>query len=178
MKEQNIDCMKYRKSTHLAGVDVEMITAEKGNCILTIKEAYYNTSVDVSGNNTDGYFLEFVEGVKPMVANSTNRKVIASIIKIKNKCTGAESRNIGNWKGLKIDLIFDADVKMMGKKTGGIRISPISPISTLSDKNAKLILNNSKNLKELVGNWNKLSLEEKSLPTVNALKESLKISLK
>lgn len=30
MKETGIDCMKYRKSTHLAGVDVEMIIAEKG----------------------------------------------------------------------------------------------------------------------------------------------------
>ena len=27
--ERNIDAMKYRKSTHLAGVDVEMIIAEK-----------------------------------------------------------------------------------------------------------------------------------------------------
>jgi hypothetical protein len=63
-KETNIDCMKYRKSTHLAGVDVEMMIAEKGKCILTIKEAYYNTGVDVSGNKTDGYFIEFTENVK------------------------------------------------------------------------------------------------------------------
>jgi hypothetical protein len=61
MKETNIDCMKYRKSTHLAGVDVETIIAEKGNCIVTIKECYYAKGVDVSGNKTDGYFLEFVE---------------------------------------------------------------------------------------------------------------------
>ena len=39
MKENNIDCMKYRKSTHLAGVDVETIVDDKGSCILTIKEA-------------------------------------------------------------------------------------------------------------------------------------------
>ena len=32
--ETNIDCMKYRKSTHLASVDVECI-AEKGSCELT-----------------------------------------------------------------------------------------------------------------------------------------------
>ena len=48
MKEHEIDCMKYRKSTHLAGVDVEMIIAEKGNCVLTLKEAYYATGIDVS----------------------------------------------------------------------------------------------------------------------------------
>ena len=76
--ERNIDAMKYRKSTHLAGVDVEMIIAEKGDCILTIKDSYYNTNVDVSGNNTDGYFLEFEENVKPMVVNSINRKTISN----------------------------------------------------------------------------------------------------
>lgn len=32
MKETGIDCMKCRKSTHLAGVEVEMIIAEKGKC--------------------------------------------------------------------------------------------------------------------------------------------------
>jgi hypothetical protein len=174
MKETGIDCMKYRKSTHLAGVDVEMIIAEKGSCVLTIKESYYDTGVDVSGNRTDGYFLEFVEGVKPMVANSTNRKIIASIIKIKNKCTGAESRNISNWVGLTIELVFDTSVKMMGKLTGGIRISPISPIPTISDVNAKSILDKSTSLEDLRVNWSKLTKEEQGLPTVNAFKESLK----
>ena len=79
--ERNIDAMKYRKSTHLAGVDVEMIITEKGNCILTIQDAYYNTNVDVSGNKTDGYFLEFEENVKPMVVNSVNRKTISNIMR-------------------------------------------------------------------------------------------------
>ena len=178
MKETGIDCMKYRKSTHLAGVDVEMIIADKGKCVLTIKESYYDTGVDVSGNRTDGYFLEFVEGVKPMVVNSTNRKVISQIVKIKNKCTGSESRNIGNWKGLTIQLVFDESVKMMGKLTGGIRISPISPIPTLSDVNAKAILSGSKSLLDLQANWSKLSKDEQALPSVNAMKDKLKTTLK
>tara|TARA_R110002126_G_scaffold143260_2_gene289417 strand:- start:2138 stop:2674 length:537 start_codon:yes stop_codon:yes gene_type:complete len=178
MKETGIDCMKYRKSTHLAGVDVEMIIADKGKCVLTIKESYYDTGVDVSGNRTDGYFLEFVEGVKPMVVNSTNRKVISQIVKIKNKCTGSESRNIGNWKGLTIQLVFDESVKMMGKLTGGIRISPISPIPTLSDVNAKAILSGSNSLLDLQANWSKLSKDEQALPSVNAMKDKLKTTLK
>jgi hypothetical protein len=124
MKQENIDCMKYRKSTHIAGIDVETIITEKGKCVLTIKEAYYSTGVDVSGNKTDGYFLEFVEGVKPMVANSINRKTIASIVKIQKKMTSAESRNIGNWIGVQIELSFDESVKMMGKQVGGIRVKP------------------------------------------------------
>jgi hypothetical protein len=178
MKENNIDCMKYRKSTHLAGVDVETIISEKGKCVLTIKDAYYNTNVDVSGNKTDGYFLEFAKGLKPMVVNSTNRKVISSIIKIQTKCTGVESRNIGNWVGLTIELVFDSSVKMMGKITGGIRVSPVSPIPTISDKNAKTLLNGCQTLKDLPITWDGLTREEKALPSVVALKESLKTTLK
>tara|TARA_R110000823_G_C15634697_1_gene469119 strand:- start:99 stop:611 length:513 start_codon:yes stop_codon:yes gene_type:complete len=170
--------MKYRKSTHIAGVDVDMIIAEKGKCILTIKESYYNTGVDVSGNKTDGYFLEFIEDIKPMVINSTNRKVVASIVKIKNKCSSAESRIISNWKGLSIELIFDESIKMMGKKTGGIRVSPISPIIKIDDKQAIVTLNTSKTLKDLQNNWSVLTKDEQSFPTIVALKNKLKTELK
>jgi len=89
MKELEIDSMKYRKSTHLAGIDVEAIVEEKGSCILTIKEAYYDRGVDVSGNKTDGYFIEFLEPVKAMVANSGNRKIINDIVKEKLGCSSA-----------------------------------------------------------------------------------------
>jgi len=176
--EKNIDCMKYRKSTHLAGVDVETMIDDKGKCILTIKEAYYNTNVDVSGNKTDGYFLEFVEGVKPMVLNSVNRKTIANIVKQTKGVSSVESRNIGNWLGLKIELTFDSSVKMMGKVTGGIRINPISPIPDISDVNALALLNGSTTLLELQTNWGKLTHQEQSLPTVNATKDKLKTTLK
>ena len=176
-KETNVDCMKYRKSTHLAGVDVEMIIAEKGNCILTISEAYYAKGVDVSGNKTDGYFIHFSEGVKPMVVNSGNRKTIAQIVKTKTQCTATESRNISNWIGTTIELVFDPSRKMMGKVVGGIAVNPISPIPDISDVNGLVILNESKTIDELKANWERLSKQEKELPTIMALKESLKISL-
>jgi len=119
--ETNIDCMKFRKSTHLASVDVDAIIAEKGICELTIKLAFYDRGVDVSGNKTDGYFLRFEEaGVKDMVVNSGNRKKIAGIVQQLKKCTPVESRNIGNWVGLKIGLKVDPNVKMMGQVVGGI----------------------------------------------------------
>ena len=177
MRETNIDSMKYRKHTHLAGVDVDIIVHEKGKCILTIKEAWHEKGANVSGNKTDGYFIEFVENVLPMVANSKNRDTIASIVKIRTKCTAYDSRQIINWKGLVIELVFDPSVTMMGKVTGGIRVSPISPNSKMSDKNGLAVLNKSKDLKELSDNWNGLTKEEKSLPTVTALKEQLKTKL-
>ena len=123
-KEREIDCMRYRKSTHIAGIDVETIVTELGQCVLTIKDAFYSRNVDVSGNKTDGYFLEFEESVKPMVVNSINRKTIAAVVKLQKSLTSAESRNIGNWIGVVIELSFDESVKMMGKQVGGIRVKP------------------------------------------------------
>ncbi len=177
-KETNIDCMKYRKATHLAGVDVDAIVTEKGSCIVTIKEAYYAKGVDVSGNKTDGYFLEFTEDLKPMVVNSTNRKVISNIVKTLKQCTPAESRNISNWVGLQIELYFDPNVKMMGQMMGGIRVKPQSPIPSISDVKAIELLNTSKTIAELQSNWTALSKQEQQLPTVVALKDKLKTDLK
>ena len=128
MKETNVDCMKYRKSTHVAGVDVEAIISEKGKCIVTIKEAYYSKGVDVSGNKTDGYFLEFVEDVKPMVVNSGNRKTIALLCKTEKTISSIDSRNISNWVGMRIELTFDPNVKMMGQMVGGIKVKPQSVV--------------------------------------------------
>ena len=118
--ETGIDCMKYRKSTHLAGVDVEAIIAEKGKCELTIKLAYYDIGVNVSGNKTDGYFLKFEEPVKELVVNSGNRKRIAELVRAKKQCTAVESRNIANWAGMKISLIFDPTIKFGREIVGGI----------------------------------------------------------
>jgi hypothetical protein len=122
MKEHNVDCQKYRKSTHLAGIDVETIVAEMGKCILTIKDAYYARGIDVSGNKTDAYFIDFEEDVKSMVINSINRKTITDIVKIQKSLDSASARNIGNWIGIQIELSFDSSIKMMGKVVGGIRV--------------------------------------------------------
>ena len=51
--------------------------------------------------------------------------------------TSAESRNIGNWIGVQIELSFDESVKMMGKQVGGIRVKPTQLIKekgTITDE--------------------------------------------
>ena len=131
MKEHNIDAMKYRKHTHLAGVDVSIIASEKGNCILTIKDAYYSKGVDVSGNKTDGYFLEFVEDVMDMVVNSSNRKQISQNLVLEKGLSLVDSRNIGNWIGYKIELYHDETIRMMGKIVGGIRVKGFKALPNL-----------------------------------------------
>lgn len=151
--------------------------AEKGNCILTIKEAFYDRGVDVSGNKTDGYFISFTEDVKDMVANSGNRKIINEIVKEKLGCTSAESRMLPKWKGIQIDLWFDPSVKMMGKVTGGIKVKPVVK-KVISDATAISALNMCTSLEALQIAWQILTPTEQHLPTVIALKEKLKTTLK
>jgi len=131
MKEHGIDAMKYRKHTHLAGVDVSIIASEKGKCLLTIKDAYYSKGVDVSGNRTDGYFLEFVEDVMDMVVNSSNRKQISQNLVLEKGLSLVDSRNIGNWIGYKIELYHDETIRMMGKIVGGIRVRGFKALPNL-----------------------------------------------
>lgn len=131
MKEHGIDAMKYRKHTHLAGVDVSIIASEMGKCVLTIKDAYYSRGVDVSGNKTDGYFLEFEEDVMDMVVNSSNRKQISQNLILEKGLSLVESRNIGNWIGYKIELYHDETIKMMGKIVGGIRVRGFKALPNL-----------------------------------------------
>ena len=127
-KEINIDCRKYRKSTHLAAADLDAMSIEGKPLIFTIKEAWYETKVDVSGTATDGYFCSFVEDIKDMVINSTNRKTIAGFAKL-NGHNEVDCWNIGNWGGIKIELYPLRDIKAFGKIQDGIRIKPLQPVT-------------------------------------------------
>lgn len=127
MKETNIDARKHRKSTHLAAADLDAMTVEGKPLIFTIKEAWYETQVDVSGDKTDGYFCSFVEPIKDMIINSTNRKTIAGFAK-QNGLSEIDSWNIGNWTGIRIELFALRGIKAFGKVQDGIRINPIQPV--------------------------------------------------
>lgn len=178
MKETEISCMKYRKATHLSGLDVAEIIEKSGKCVLTIKEAFYDRGVDVAGKKIDGYFIVFQEDLKPMMLNSVNRKTISKVVKITKNISLQQASMLNEWVGTRLEMYFDETVKFAGQEVGGIRIKPISPIPDISDVNALAILNTSKTLAELPSNWSKLSKDEQSLPTVFALKEKLKTTLK
>ena len=126
MIERDIDCRKHRKSTHLASPDLDAMTLEGKDLIFEILDIWYETGVNVSGNKTDGYFCKLKGVKKDWVLNSINRDVLSSFAK-KNGLKGADAYNIGNWKGLVIELYVDRNVKMMGKIVDGIRIKPIQP---------------------------------------------------
>ncbi len=126
MKEENIDCRKHRKSTHLASADLDVLILEKKSLIFTIDKVWYETGVDVSGNKTDAYFCKLKEHKKHLILNSVNRKTLSSFAKI-NGFENEEIYNIGNWKGMLVEFFVDRNVKMMGKIVDGIRIQPLQP---------------------------------------------------
>lgn len=121
------DWRKYRKSTHLASADLDAMETDNVPLIFTIKDVKYETGVDVSGTKMDGIFCHFIEPIKPLKLNSTNNKILAGFGK-KNGLIGKECHVIENWKGMKIELYVDRNVKMMGAITDGVRIKPLQPI--------------------------------------------------
>lgn len=171
-KELNIDAMKYRTHTHLAGVDVELVISEKGKCEYIIKECYYAKNVNVSGNKTNGYFIEWTDStVMPMVVNSGNRKKIAQIaLQTKQLPSMVEARNIGNWNGLTIELKFNPTITMMGKVVGGIVVAlpEFKPMERVSDVDALAKMDKCKTKEQLNEAWKTITVEERNLPTVQA----------
>lgn len=120
------DWRKYRKSTHLASADLDAMETDGLSLIFNIKDVKYETGVDVSGTKQDGIFCYFLEDVKPLKLNSTNNKILAGFAK-QDGFLGKEQHVIENWKGMKIELFVDRNVKMMGAVTDGIRVKPLRP---------------------------------------------------
>jgi hypothetical protein len=131
MKETDIDCRTVRKHTHLAGVDVEILLYTRKELIVTIKSTYKDENVEVSGSKMEkGIFCTFEEQElenKPMVVNPTKQKIIVGFL-LADGLSTQDANNIKNWIGLKVSLIYDPTIKMMGVTKGGIRISPVRPV--------------------------------------------------
>lgn len=120
------DWRKYRKSTHLASADLDAMETDKIPLVFTIKDVKFEKGVDVSGTKQDGIFCYFIEPIKPLKLNSTNNKILAGFAK-QDGLIGKECHIIENWRGMKIELFVDRNVKMRGAITDGIRIKPIRP---------------------------------------------------
>jgi hypothetical protein len=123
------DWRQYRKSTHLASADLDALETAGTKLIFTIKEVKYEENIDVSGTKMNGIFCYFMENIKPLKLNSTNNKILAGFAK-KNGLIGKECHVIENWKGMKIEMYVDRNVRMLGTITDGIRIRPLQPIVT------------------------------------------------
>lgn len=157
------------KSDHLGVIDLEELIENSKQLIFTIKEVKQELGVVVAGNKGNFNIAYFKENIKPLVLNATNANTV-------RKLAGG-SINTDNWNNVLVELYIDNSVKMKGQIVGGVRIKTQKPIINkieVTDKQAIEKLNTSKNAEELKNNWIALSKEEKELPTVLTLKDSLK----
>lgn len=159
------------KSDHLGVVDLEELIEQNKSLIFTINQVKQELTV-VAGSKGNYNIAYFKEQIKPLVLNSTNASTVRRL--------GKFGTDVDTWLNIPIELYIDSSVKMKGQIVGGVRIKQTSPIIApkISDENAMNIINASKTIDELKVNWEKLSIDEKNIPTVLAKKETLKNSLK
>lgn len=88
--------------------------AEVGKGMLvTIREVFQDNVAKEGAPEELKWCIQFDEAEKPLVLNSTNGQIIASITK---------SEDTDNWPGHKIVLYDDPNVSFGGKLVGGIRV--------------------------------------------------------
>lgn len=126
-KKTDAHYRQFRRHTHLAGVDIEVMEYEGKSLVFEIEQAYYSPDENVNGRVTECYVMRFKGIEKPMVINSKNRDTIRQLA-INTGMSSHDANIVGNWVGMKIQLYFDASVKFHSKVTGGIRVSPKIPV--------------------------------------------------
>ncbi|MEI2271872.1 hypothetical protein OHD16_06925 [Sphingobacterium sp. ML3W] len=110
---------KVYKSDHLGVPDLEDLVEEGKKLIFNIREVKQEYGVSVAGKKGDYNIAYFHEGIKPLVLNATNAKVV--------KTFSGGSSFVEDWKDILVELYIDATVKMKGETVGGVRIRPVQP---------------------------------------------------
>lgn len=106
---------KVFKSDHLGIADLEDYKEQGHNLIFTISHVRQEIGVRVAGRKMDGNIAYFVEGIKPLVLNATNSKIMKEL---------TNSSFIEDWSGVVVELYIDPNVSMKGEVVGGVRINP------------------------------------------------------
>ena len=104
---------KVFKSDHLGIADLEDFTEEGKSLCFTIKNVMQEIGTAVAGRKGNYNIAYFVEGIKPLVLNATNSKVLSKI---------AGSVFVQDWNNITVELYIERNVKMKGEVVGGIRI--------------------------------------------------------
>lgn len=137
--------------------------------ILTIKSAGVEMVTGNNGKKEEKLVIHFMEpGVKPMICNRTNAKVITKLHK---------TPYIEQWSGKKIQL-YSSRITAFGEEVDALRIRDyVQAAPTVDVSSAIDLLNASTSLDELKASFLKLSKQEQSHPEVKTLTESLKSKL-
>lgn len=119
---------KVFKSDHLGVADLEEYIEQGRKLVFTVKQVIShelidgnkNSGVVVAGKRIGANVAYFHEGIKPMVLNATNSKIMKSFATNK-------SPFVEDWNNKTIELYIDYNVKMKGQVVGGVKIRPTQP---------------------------------------------------
>jgi hypothetical protein len=125
-QQTRTDWRKFRKSTHLASADLEIMQTEGRSMIFRIKEVKREHQM-VNGVNTEGEFCQLEGVVKQFKLNTKNKKQIA-VFAVKNGIAPEDKNVIEYWSGLHIELYIDHNVRFGSDIVDGIRIKPLQPV--------------------------------------------------
>ena len=106
---------KVFKSDHLGVADLEDLAEAKSGMIFTIKQVKQENDVRVAGKKGNFNIAYFNEGIKPLVLNATNSKVMKGL---------TNSSFVEDWHDITVRLYIDPNASFGGEKTGGVRIHP------------------------------------------------------
>lgn len=109
---------KVYKSDHLGQADIEDFMESGSDLIFTISHVKQEYGVTVAGRKGNHNIAYFAEGVKPMVLNATNAKIVRGF---------SGSTFVEDWKEIRVQLYIDPSVKMKGETVGGVRIATRQP---------------------------------------------------
>lgn len=105
---------KVFKSDHLGCADLEDFIEEKITLVFTISHVKQEIGASVAGKKGNFNIAYFKEGIKPLVLNSTNAKVVKSL--------AGGSPFVEDWNNILVELFIDQSVKMKGEVVGGVRV--------------------------------------------------------
>lgn len=129
MKTSKTHYRKVFKSDHLGSADLEEMIEEGKSLVFTIEYVKQEYGAKVAGKKVDANIAYFKEGIKPMVLNATNSRII--------KKMASNSSFVEDWKNIPIELYIDHSVRMKGEVVGGVRIKE-EPPRVLSQKEIEI----------------------------------------
>lgn len=128
------------KSDHLGVADLEDFIEEKRKMVFTITHVKQEIGATVAGKKGNFNIAYFAEGIKPLVLNNTNSKVV--------KMFAGGSPFVEDWNNIAIELFIDETVKLKGELVGGVRIKNIKPSLPALTVESKAYQNAVKHIRE------------------------------
>lgn len=173
MIEENIDFRKYRNSTHLASVDLDVLEGEGKPLIFTVVKVWYDNEAIVNGRTVEGFFCKFLGQKKHLQLNSINKKALSNLAKAYGYGE-LQSYNTGTCKDLVVELFVDRNVTFMKKTVNGIRIKSSLPKDFILKEIKELFEKNKENMDdERIENIERI-IEQKEVASYHKLLKYLK----